>query len=137
MLLPARTLVSSTGSSDSMTSRDPDSMDKSDSLASVNSVDDIGIAIAETQATRIPPIYCMQPKESSTQWTLRPGVFHIVAILLLPGSLIGRDCLRVGSTGWTLIATNDVSDLRSDRPPASKIATGAPEGLSCDVPSMR
>jgi len=62
MLLPARTLASSTGSSDSMTSRDPDSMDKSDSLASVNSVDDIGIAIAETQATRIPLVYCMKPK---------------------------------------------------------------------------
>lgn len=137
MLLPARTLVSSTRSSDSMTSRDPDSMDKSDSLASVNSVDDIGIAIAETQATRIPLVYCMQPKEFSTKWTLRPGVFHIVAILLLPGSLIGWDCFRVGSTGWTLTSTNDVYDLCSDRPPASKIATGAPEGLSCDAPSMQ
>jgi len=106
-------------------------MDKLDSLASVNSVDDIGIAIAETQATRIPLVYCMQPR------TLRPGVFHIVAILLLPGSLIVWDCFRVGSTGWTLISTNDVYELCSDRPPASKIATGAPEGLSCDAPSMR
>ena len=121
MLPPARTLVSSTGSSDSMTSRDPVSMDKSDSLASVNSVE---IAIAETQATRDFLSYCMKSKQSLTKPALPPRVFNIVAILLLPGSLIGRNCFGVG---WTLISTNDVNDLCFDRPPASKLQQGHPK----------